>query len=283
MYFVYDADENLFSMNLNGGNYYYLHNAQNDIVGLLDSHGVQVVSYKYDSWGNFLEITDSSTGGVGSKNPFRYKEYYWDEETRLYYLSSRYYDPMIYRFISMDSANILEMQKGLYDKNLYTYCDNNPISRIDAKGDMWEVALVGGGSIAASSGVSLSALGASIMAGLGAIAPIGLDAIGAFAVIGAVSIGIRYAKSKSKSKKKSKSKSKKKIKEKTKAKPRSPYTIGKRKRYNTRKRAKQAVERATRKSGKGIRNGLHRGTKNNTPHFHVDDYHDHYYYLRRFY
>lgn len=127
MYFVYDADENLFSMNLNGGNYYYLHNAQNDIVGLLDSHGVQVVSYKYDSWGNFLEITDSSTGGVGSKNPFRYKEYYWDEETRLYYLSSRYYDPMIYRFISMDSANILEMQKGLYDKNLYTYCDNNPI------------------------------------------------------------------------------------------------------------------------------------------------------------
>ena len=139
IHFVYDADGNLFSMNLNGENYYYLHNAQNDVIGLLDSHGVQVVSYKYDSWGNSLEITDSSAGGVGSKNPFRYREYYWDEEIEIYYINTRYFDADSRRFISADGSETVEVELGsFYCKNNYSYCDNNPIVRSDNGGDLWD-------------------------------------------------------------------------------------------------------------------------------------------------
>ena len=59
-------------------------------------------------------------------------------ETGFYYLNSRYYDPEIGRFISADTTDILGVQSNLYDKNLYAYCDNNPVSRKDTSGFIWE-------------------------------------------------------------------------------------------------------------------------------------------------
>ena len=57
----------------------------------------------------------------------------------LYYLNRRYYDAEIGRFISADIIDlVLASQSTLTDKNLYAYCDNNPISRIDASSRVWE-------------------------------------------------------------------------------------------------------------------------------------------------
>lgn len=81
---------------------------------------------------------------VGNRNPFRYREYYWDAETELYYLNTRYYDPETGRFINADSpALILDGDVGLADKNLYAYCDNNPVNRKDDDGDIWQAMLIG--------------------------------------------------------------------------------------------------------------------------------------------
>ena len=74
-------------------------------------------------------------------NRIRYRGYYYDAETGLYYVSSRYYDPEVGRFISADTTDVLSVSSDLYDKNLYAYCDNNPVMREDIKGDYWETAL----------------------------------------------------------------------------------------------------------------------------------------------
>ena len=71
--------------------------------------------------------------------PFRYRGYVFDEETGFYYVSSRYYDPEIGRFISPDTTDVLTATPmGLTDKNLYAYCDNNPVVRVDHGGQFWE-------------------------------------------------------------------------------------------------------------------------------------------------
>ena len=69
------------------------------------------------------------------KNPFRYRSYYFDQETGLYYLNSRYYDPEIGRFINIDDISVLsETQNTFNGLNLFAYCHNNPISNLDANG-----------------------------------------------------------------------------------------------------------------------------------------------------
>lgn len=142
IHFTYDQIGNLFSMKLNNVNYYYLHNVQNDVIGLVDSAGNKVVSYQYDSWGRILSVTDSTTTKAGSKNPFRYREYYWDDESQLYFLNTRYYDPEVGRFLNPDDIGVIEIgEVGYNDKNLYAYCDNNPIMRVDVNGEFWNYIL----------------------------------------------------------------------------------------------------------------------------------------------
>ena len=143
IHFIYDSEGNLFAMQTVTGTYYYLHNLQNDIVGLIDSDGTQVVSYQYDSWGRPLDdgTTDNTSDQIGSRNPFRYREYFYDVETGFYYVSSRYYDPEIERFINADTTDVLVVKTDIYDKNLYAYCDNNPIVRKDSDGQFWDTAL----------------------------------------------------------------------------------------------------------------------------------------------
>ncbi|MEA4827168.1 MAG: RHS repeat-associated core domain-containing protein, partial [Clostridium sp.] len=102
IYYTYDDDSNLVSMNLNGTEYYYVRNAQGDIIGLYDKNGTQVVSYTYDSWGKIISIDGSLKDSVGIKNPYRYRGYRYDNETGLYYLQSRYYNPEWGRFINAD-------------------------------------------------------------------------------------------------------------------------------------------------------------------------------------
>ena len=65
--------------------------------------------------------------------PFRYRGYYYDTETELYYLQTRYYDPETGRFFSADDISYLapETINGL---NLYAYCGNNPVMCVDENG-----------------------------------------------------------------------------------------------------------------------------------------------------
>ena len=89
-----------------------------------------MVRYEYDAWGNPISTTGTLAGTIGKRNPFRYRGYYWDEETGMYYLESRYYDPEIRRFISADNVVIT----SLAGTNLYMYCGNNPVNMTDPSG-----------------------------------------------------------------------------------------------------------------------------------------------------
>ena len=134
IHFLYDEKGNLFALQRSGALYYYIFNAQNDVIGLIDSAGKQVVTYTYNSWGKPLSLKDTSVSGVGSKNPFRYRGYCWDDETGFYYVSSRYYDPVIGRFISPDSG-ISGVGGDIRGYNLYSYCFNNPVNMSDPDGN----------------------------------------------------------------------------------------------------------------------------------------------------
>ena len=93
------------------------------------------MDYSYDTWGNLLKAGGSMASTLGVDNPFRYRGYYYDTETGLYYLESRYYNPELGRMMSADSLSVLGMSKTtLNDKNLYNYCDGNPVGRVDESG-----------------------------------------------------------------------------------------------------------------------------------------------------
>ncbi len=116
--------------------YYYVKNIQGDIIGLVDSSGTWVVEYSYDAWGRVLLMTGTLASTLGQDNPLRYRGYFYDSETGLYYLKSRYYSPELGRFISSDSQ--LNIINGLSCFNLYAYCGNNPVNRSDMNGTFWE-------------------------------------------------------------------------------------------------------------------------------------------------
>ena len=82
--------------------YFYVYNLQGDVVALIDANGTQVVEYGYDAWGNPISKTGSLAATIGPLNPFRYRGYVYDEETGLYYLRSRVYNPEWKRFMNAD-------------------------------------------------------------------------------------------------------------------------------------------------------------------------------------
>ena len=138
IYYTYDIQENLVSMNLTEGvvstEYYYVRNAQGDIIGLLDGNGNQVVSYTYSAWGEVLTTSGTLATTVGALNPYRYRGYRYDTETGLYYLQSRYYNPQWGRFVNADDTNNLGITGTDLSLNLFAYCENNPILYSDSSG-----------------------------------------------------------------------------------------------------------------------------------------------------
>ena len=110
----------------------YRRNIQGDIIGIYDSLGNEVGGYAYDAYGKcYVKYKNNSSEEektILNTNPFRYRGYYYDNETGLYYLNARYYDPSMGRFISPDVLTILDETKGqINGLNLYMYCNNNPI------------------------------------------------------------------------------------------------------------------------------------------------------------
>ncbi len=135
--FSYDAGGNVVSVKYITANdtneYYYLRNAQGDIVKLIDANGVSVVEYTYDTWGKKVTTTGSLAGTLGLFQPFRYRGYVYDWETGFYYLQSRYYDPTTGRFISADV--LLSTGQGVLGHNCYAYCLGNPGNMTDDGGN----------------------------------------------------------------------------------------------------------------------------------------------------
>ena len=158
---------------------------------LLDSNGVVMVKYVYDGWGNHgIEVVDSACETLANLNPFRYRSYYFDTETELYFLKTRYYDPEIGRFMTIDGIEYLNPDtiNGL---NLYAYCGNNPVMRVDENGNAWWHWLVGIAVIAvlavatvATAGVAGVGIGTAFAAGF-AGAAIGTGVSGALVTVAA--------------------------------------------------------------------------------------------------
>jgi len=129
LYFTYDVDGTLLSMNYNGNEYFYITNMQGDIIELVDINGNSVVKYNYDAWGNIIY---KSGGSLADINPYRYRGYRYDIETGWYYLQSRYYDPSIGRFINADG--LFGQDGHLLSNNTYAYALNNPVIFVDNDG-----------------------------------------------------------------------------------------------------------------------------------------------------
>ena len=154
--FVYDAEGKPFLLRLNGKtDYFYLYNGLGDITGLVDSSNHVVVRYQYNSWGKVTSTQDTSGVSLATLNPFRYRKYVYDPETGLYCLGSRYYDPEVGRFVNADDTDVIFAKpQELGNKNLYAYCDNNPVAREDYAGEFPIPCIVGAVVGAAVSGFS---------------------------------------------------------------------------------------------------------------------------------
>ena len=112
--------------------YYYIYNAQGDVISIANSVGAIVAKYIYDAYGNPLKTTDGSGTNVASNathianvSPIRYRGYYFDRETGMYYCQSRYYDPLVGRWINADGQ--INTSQGVLGSNMFTYCNNNPV------------------------------------------------------------------------------------------------------------------------------------------------------------
>ena len=124
--------------------YWYVKNVQGDIVDIYSSAGVKLVTYKYDAWGNTtVAYSNNGANTTAVNNNLTYRGYYYDSDLGLYYLQSRYYDPVICRFINADGY--VTTGQGLTGYNMFAYCGNNPVMRVDPNGEGWIlfIALVG--------------------------------------------------------------------------------------------------------------------------------------------
>lgn len=135
--FYYDY-EGVAACKYNNQLYLYITDGQGNVIAIIDTSGNEEVQYRYDAWGNHVvlgadgnQITSSTH--IGNLNPFRYRGYYYDTETGFYFLKSRYYDPVVGRFLNRDSVSYADPEtiNGL---NLYAYCGNNPVMGYDPEG-----------------------------------------------------------------------------------------------------------------------------------------------------
>lgn len=136
--YTYSDSNTPLGFTIDDNNYFYVTDGHNDVREITDSSGNTIVRYQYDAWGNHMDIkayasqvtTLEQAQELAVLNPYRYASYRYDDETGLYYLRERYYDPVTGRFLSKDPEKY---------PNLYIYCQNNPINRYDpsGRGDQW--------------------------------------------------------------------------------------------------------------------------------------------------
>lgn len=139
--YLYDIGNSVCGMRVNNGTtYYFRKNLQGDITAITDNEGNIIAKYRYDAWGKVLSTTGNTE--IANLNPFRYRGYYYDAETQLYYLNSRYYDPETCRFINADDDRYFVANMRANRINLFSYCGNNPVCRMDYNGNFWLTLIV---------------------------------------------------------------------------------------------------------------------------------------------
>lgn len=183
LHFFYDAQGKPAMVRFNGTDYFYVYNLRGDVVAMIDANGTQVVEYHYDAWGTPVAKTGSMAATLGTVNPFRYRGYVYDEETGLYYLRSRYYNPVWKQFINSDAYAIpTQFMETLENKNLYAYCNNNPMNQVDSSGYFGLLAgMVFGAFVGFVVGAVVSAISQYVNEG-----EVNLKAVGVDAVSGAI-------------------------------------------------------------------------------------------------
>ena len=140
LFFYYDSNGTPTAFKNNDIMYYYIKNLQGDIVKIVNQDGTVVASYTYDAFEKILTVKDTAGNDVpltldfhvANLNPFRYRGYIYDDETGLYYLKSRYYDPETGRFINADIY--CDTMSNILGTNMFTYCNNNPVNQVDPEG-----------------------------------------------------------------------------------------------------------------------------------------------------
>jgi len=138
--YTYTDNGHPLTMTYQGATYYYLTNYRGDVLALTDTNGDIVAEYTYDAWGNIL----SKSGAMATINPYRYAGYRYDEDTKLYYLMARYYNPDTGVFLSLDPVRGDTMNP--LSMNGYSYANNNPVMNVDPDGEIawWIGAAING-------------------------------------------------------------------------------------------------------------------------------------------
>ncbi len=192
MHFFYDEQKQPAMLEFNGTLYSYVHNLQGDVTGLIDSNGNLVIEYGYDVRGKLMSVRTLTTAyeTLAEMNPFRYRGYVYDEETKLYYGSNRYYAAETGRWINADDPEIIDGDnEGIFENNLYTYCFNNVVNMEDDTGHWpkWVKKIaIGVGAIVVGAAVVAAtvATGGAAAAFVGAVV-VGVKAAAISGVIGA--------------------------------------------------------------------------------------------------
>ena len=170
------------------GTYYYLYNMQSDVIGMVAEDMNPVVTYEYNAWGKLLSVSGEKKDTVGKLNPFRYRGYVYEEESGLYYVSSRYYDPEVGRFLNADGV-ISGIGGAIQGYNLFVYCFNNPVNMDDITGHWpsWSQVFTGiavvAGAVAAVAIVAVTCGGALAVVGGGIVSGSYLTTIATGALI----------------------------------------------------------------------------------------------------
>ncbi len=168
--FTYDAAGTPLTVTYDDDTYYYVTNIQGDVVSIVDAGGNEVASYSYDAWGKLLlpevsteEELENVASSLEDLNPLRYRGYVYDTEIGLYYVSSRYYDSEIGRWINADDTAYLGADGTPLSYNLFAYCKNNPVMGYDPTGhwSFWG-AVIGGVVGAVVGGIAAAVTGGDI-------------------------------------------------------------------------------------------------------------------------
>ena len=129
-----DNEDQVCGILYNGTPYYFLKNLQGDIIAIQDSNAQTVARYTYDAWGVCTITEDTTDATIATINPYRYRGYYYDTEIAMYYLQSRYYDPTVGQFMNGDEVKYLISVTNKVQCNLFVYCYNNQVNRIEIEG-----------------------------------------------------------------------------------------------------------------------------------------------------
>ncbi len=130
---LYDNEDTVCGIIYNNTPYYFQKNQQGDVVAIFDANRDIVARYTYDAWGKVTAITGTNLE-IAYINPFRYRSYTYDQETGMYYLQSRYYDPEVGRFVNADREECIQTNDSVVSGNMFAYCENDPINLTDASG-----------------------------------------------------------------------------------------------------------------------------------------------------